>query len=70
MLDQCRAARNVPAATGQGLAQRSHPDVDVIASQPIVLANSFARRTHHPQRMSFIHHEENLVLMLELDEPG
>jgi hypothetical protein len=40
MFDQRRLAGDIAAATGQRLAQGSHPDVDVGAGQPEVLPDA------------------------------
>src|SRR3990172_2169470 len=57
-----------PAATGQRLGERAHPQVDVGAGHAPVLAETPAGRPDGAQRVRFIDQQQRLVLLPEFHE--
>ncbi|EXI67521.1 MAG: hypothetical protein AW07_04517 [Candidatus Accumulibacter sp. SK-11] len=68
MLDQGTLAGNVAATSGEGLAQRAHPDVDVAAVDAKVLPDAEAAVSHDAKGMRFVDHQKGAVLALDVDE--
>ncbi len=68
ILDDGLAAGDVAAATAERLAQRPHPQVDVVGVDVEVFADAAPVRAEHADGMGLVDHQEGLVLLLDLDE--
>ena len=70
IIDQSLLTRNVTTATGEGLAQRAHPDVDFGRVHRKIFAQTQSVGAHDAKRVGLIDHEKSTVPFFYLDELG
>src|SRR5260370_12358116 len=68
MLHERGFSGDIPSAARQGLAERTHPDVDGARVDPEMLSDAETARAQHPNGVGFVHHQECAVAALDLDE--
>src|SRR3990172_1599384 len=70
ILDHSPTTGNVSAATAERLTQGAHPEVDVLGIHAEVFADAASVGSQDAGRVGLVDHEEGLVALLYLDEPG
>ena len=70
VVDERRRARDIPAAGGERLRQRPHPDVDPARIDAEMLENAVPARAQDAEIVGRVDHQPGLSPFLEGDEPG
>ena len=70
VFDQAGIAGDIAAAGGQGLGQGAHVDVDGFHRQAGAFADAAAGISHDAEAVGFVHHQQHVMLLLDLDQAG